>query len=54
MYKFKKVFIFVKEERLDVTHLLRALNFNSYDEAHELMKKEQIDYYMFIFEEVAE
>lgn len=52
MYKFKKIFIFIKEVRVDATDILASVRVNSYEDAQSFLVKEGFEYFMYILEEV--
>lgn len=52
MYKFKKIFIFIKDKRIDATDILAQVRVNSFANAQTFLTKEGFEHFMFTLEEV--
>ena len=53
MYKFKKIFIFVNGEKVEVPNVFDHFSFTSYDNAREFLHKKGFQYYMFTLKKVS-
>lgn len=54
MYKFKKIFVFIKDAKIDATKIFYDVIIKSMSDAQELLKREGFEHFMFTLEEVAE
>lgn len=54
MYKFKKIFIFIKDTKVDATDVLGDVRIESMSNAQEFLKKEGFEHFMFTLKEVSE
>lgn len=53
MYKFKKIFVFVKDQRVDATDIMAKYRFGGVEEAQQFLLSSGFEYFMFTLEEAA-
>ena len=54
MYKFKKVYVFIKGQKAEITDLVSPLRVESYEAAQKFLTREGFEHFMFTLEEVNE